>query len=148
MVATQLEGSLDSKAAQEKLHWSLMLSVGIGPSRADQLLVDLCGVFKAPVVYLSVGRGSRRGLCWLEGLHMGAIEGPQAFFLRALEKIHVKLNKGLQKRHQPLLRDLGDTAHFMCELDKRFRSTGSCDERAVWGAQPYCRYRESTRSKK
>lgn len=93
------------------------------------------------LLWLHVGRGSRRGLCWLHGLHMERVKCDKVEWLKLLAADSAKLDKALTAKHWPPLGDIGNGAHFLCELDKRFRSTVACDERRAWGAEPYSRYR-------
>ena len=59
-------------------------------------------------------------------------------WLADLKSMDKKLNAALTNAHLATLGDIANTAHFLCEFDKRQRELASPSERAVWVAYPYC----------
>ena len=87
-------------AKRKRQQWfgeAITIYSGIGAFRADQLIVDICRAVEVEVKWLHVGRGTRRGLCWIAGWHMRAIDAELTpdgtSWLSKLERVTKALNR-------------------------------------------------------
>ena len=75
------------------------------------VLVDFTVALGLPVRCLCVGPGTRRGLCWLSGMHMQGAGSPGFPWLERLHEIGANLDTTLIADHLPRLNGLGNYAH-------------------------------------
>ena len=133
--AALLEASLPDFSApqQGSFHGLLQEAHGVGPFMADQILVDVCVLLLCDVRFLSVGPGTRRGLCLLrkEKFHFMHAKDDDEWLV---ELIRVHRSIGLS-------RSVHHTAHELCEFQKKVRCEMTVAQRRAYGAVAYTRPR-------
>ena len=104
--------------------------------------MDQCTIVSTDNLFLGVGAGTRREICWMKGRPMSAVAIESHAWLEELGQLTKALNKALEAAHLERLGDIGAGAHFLCELDKWVRGQRSSAELAAWGAVRYTRMRK------